>query len=410
MTLPLPSATLDAATWAAAHDELVALLRDLIRIPSINPPDPPGPELDAAVFIADRLRAEGLDPEVLEPFPGRGSVVARLHGDGTGGEPLLLLSHLDVVPARVEDGWSHDPFAADIADGYLWGRGAVDMKQMVAMEMIVVALLARRARSAGLDPARDPIPGLRRDILFACTADEEAGGRQGAKWLADHRPETLRAAGALNECGGVSMDLGGRRFYPIQVAEKGFEVFKIHVHGTWGHGSMPREDNAAVMAAEVVRRMAVPGEPRLTDVMRRFLDAVAAALPPEQAELVAAIGGDDPRRSEAAIRSLCDPMYARALGRPAPRFDQPRRDPRRHQVQRDPGRGRDRDRRPHAPGHDPRGRPRGGPGPARRPRAPLRAGARHRPTAGHRPRRRRALRAHGVRRSVPTTPTASRSR
>ncbi len=314
MTSPLPSAAIDATAWAAAHDELVALLRDLIRIPSINPPDPPGPELDAAVFIADRLRAEGLDPEVLEPFPGRGNVVARLHGDGTGGDPLLLLSHLDVVTAHAEDGWTHDPFAADVADGYVWGRGAVDMKQMVAMEMIVVALLARRARAAGLDPASDPIPGLRRDVLFACTADEEAGGREGAKWLADNRPETLQAAGALNECGGVSMDLGGRRFYPIQVAEKGFEVFKIHVHGTWGHGSMPRDDNAAVMAAEVVRRMAVPGEPRLTDVMREFLDAVRAALPPDQAKLVAAIGGDDPRRSEAAIRALCDPMYARALG------------------------------------------------------------------------------------------------
>ena len=157
------------------------------------------------------------------------------------------------------DGWTHDPFAADIADGYVWGRGAVDMKQMVALEVMVVALLARRARAAGLDPARDPIPGLRRDVLFACTADEEAGGRDGAGWLAANRPETLRAAGALNEAGAVCVDLAGRRFYPIQVAEKGFEVFRIHVHGTWGHGSMPRDDNAAVMAAEAVRRLAAPG-------------------------------------------------------------------------------------------------------------------------------------------------------
>ena len=186
------------------------------------------------------------------------------------------------------------------------------MKQMVALELEVVLLLARRARAAGLDPSRDPIPGLRRDVLFTCTADEEAGGRAGARWLADHRPETLQAGGALNECGGVSMVLAGRRFYPIQVAEKGFEVFRIHVKGTWGHGSMPRDDNAAVLASEVVRRMAVPGEPRLTEVMRRFLDAVREAVPPEQAELVDAIAGDDPRRAEAAIRALCDPMYARA--------------------------------------------------------------------------------------------------
>ena len=313
-TAPLPSSGLEPAAWEAAHEELVALLRDLIRIPSINPPDPAGPELDAARHLAAVLRAEGLDPEVIEPVPGRGSVVARLRGDGTGGDPLLLLSHHDVVPADVADGWTHDPFAADIEDGYVWGRGAVDMKQMVALEMMVVALLARRARAAGLDPARDPIPGLRRDVLFACTADEEAGGRDGAGWLAANRPETLRAAGALNEAGAVSVDLAGRRFYPIQVAEKGFEVFRIHVHGTWGHGSMPRDDNAAVMAAEAVRRLAIPGEPRLTAPMRPSSTGSGRQLPPDAAELVDAVSGDDPRRSEAAIRSLCDPMYARAMG------------------------------------------------------------------------------------------------
>jgi acetylornithine deacetylase/succinyl-diaminopimelate desuccinylase-like protein len=309
---PLPSAGIDAAGWADAHDHLTRLLRDLIRIPSVNPPDPPGPELDAAHRIADELRAAGLAPEVHEPVGGRGSVTARLRGNGTGGEPLLLLSHLDVVPAG-PDGWTHAPFDADVADGYVWGRGAVDMKAMVAMELEVVRLLAARTRAAGLDPAGDAVPGLRRDVLFACTADEEAGGWQGAGWLADHRPDTLRAAGALNEAGGVSLELAGRRLYPIQVAEKGFEVFRITVHGAWGHGSMPREDNAAVMAAEAVIRLAKPGEPRLTAPVRRLLAEVAAALPPEEAALVEAIGGDDPRRSDAAIRTLCDPMYARAL-------------------------------------------------------------------------------------------------
>ncbi|MEW6223350.1 MAG: M20/M25/M40 family metallo-hydrolase [Chloroflexota bacterium] len=309
---PLPSSTLGADRWAAAHEELVAFLRDLIRIPSVNPPDPPGPELEAAHLVAGRLRAEGLAAEVLEGFPGRGNVIARLRGDGTGGEPLLLLSHLDVVPAN-PDGWTHAPFAADVADGYVWGRGAVDMKQMVAQEVMVLVLLARRARAAGLDPATDPVPDLRRDVLFACTSDEEAGGHQGAGWLVDQRPEALRAAAALNEAGGVSAELAGRRFYPIQVAEKGFEVYRIHVHGTWGHGSMPRDDNAAVLAAEAVTRLARPGEPRVTAPMRRLLAEIAAALPPDRATLVEAIGGDDPRRADAAIRALCDPMYARAL-------------------------------------------------------------------------------------------------
>lgn len=308
----LPSAALDSVTWDAAHEQLIAFLRDLVRIPSINPPDPPGPETQAALRIAAELRTEGLDPEIIEPVPGRGTVTVRLRGDGTGGDALLLLSHLDVVPADPAL-WTHDPFDADVAGGYVWGRGTVDMKAMVAMEVMVVVLLARRARAAGLDPARDPIPGLRRDVLFTCSADEEAGGTDGASWLAQHRPDTLRAAGALNEAGGVSMDLAGRRFYPIQVAEKGFEVFRITVHGTWGHGSMPRDDNAAVMAAEAVRRLAAPGEPRVTPVMRRLLDQLAASLPPDAAALARAIGDDDPRRSDAAVRALCDEMYARAL-------------------------------------------------------------------------------------------------
>src|SRR6185312_6184363 len=177
----------------------------------------------------------------------------------------------------------------------------------------VVGLLAAEARAAGLDPARDPIPGLRRDVLFTCTADEEAGGLAGAKWVADNRPEWLRAAGAVNECGGVSATIGGRRLYPIQVAEKGFAAYRIAVRGTWGHGSMPRDDNAAVLAAAVIERLAVPGRVRLTPVMARFLDLVAAELPPEVAPILAGLAGDDPGRAEAALAIACDPMVARAL-------------------------------------------------------------------------------------------------
>ena len=308
----LPSAALGADAWAAAHDELVGLLRDLIRIPSINPPDPPGAELEVAEHLARVLRAEGLEPEVVEPVPGRGTVHVRLRGDGTGGDPFLLLSHLDVVPV-VPHGWTHAPFAADIADGYVWGRGAVDMKSMVAMEAVVVILLARRALAAGLDPASDPIPGLRRDVLFTCSADEEAGGTDGAKWLVEHRPDMLRAAGAVNEAGGVSVELAGRRFYPVMTAEKGRETYRISVHGTWGHGSMPRDDNAAVLAAEAIIRLASPGEPRMTGPMRALLDGVEAILPPEAAALARAISDEDPRRADAAVSRLCDEMYARAL-------------------------------------------------------------------------------------------------
>ena len=309
-----PSHQIDETAWTIASEELVETVRELIRIRSINPPAPDAPdgELVAARSIEAMLVAAGLEPEVIEPEPGRGSVHVRLHGDGSGGDPLLLLSHLDVVPAPPER-WSHDPFAADLADGYIYGRGAVDMKAMVAMELGVVRLLAGEARAVGRDPARDPIPGLRRDVLFTCTADEEAGGMAGAKWVVEHRPEWLRAAGALNECGGVSATIAGRRLYPIQVAEKGFAAYRIAIRGTWGHGSMPREDNAAVLAAAVIARLAIAGPTRLTPVMARFLDLAAAVLPSDAGTILRALAGDDPARAEAALAVACDPMYARAL-------------------------------------------------------------------------------------------------
>ena len=210
------------------------------------------------------------------------------------------------------DLWTHDPFGGDVADGYVWGRGAVDMKGMVALELSVIRMLAAEARAAGRDPASDPIPGLTRDVLFASTADEEAGGVQGAGWVAANRPEWLRAAGALNEAGGVSMELAGRRFYPIQVAEKGFIRYRITVSGTWGHGSMPREDNAAVRAAEVVRRLAPLEAPRLTPVMERLFATASERLPAESARLLQRVRSPSEEESDAAIAALCEPSLGRA--------------------------------------------------------------------------------------------------
>jgi len=308
----LPSATLDATAWAAAHDRLVASLRDLIRIPSINPPDPPGGELAAASYLAGALGDAGVPAVVHEPVPGRGSVTARLRGDGTGGAPLLLLSHLDVVPAPSER-WTHDPFAAEIADGWLYGRGAVDMKDLVAMELEVMRLLAGEARASGRDPATDPVPGLRRDVLFASTADEEAGGFAGAAWLAMDQPETLRAAASINEAGGVAVYAGERRLYPIQVAEKGTTVYRLTFHGTWGHGSMPRADNAALLAAEAITRLAVPLPARLTPVTRSFLDGAIAATDGPAKRLLAVIAEGAATASAKTLDQVCLPIYGRAL-------------------------------------------------------------------------------------------------
>ncbi len=309
------SGAIDAADRERAADELVERLRDLIRIPSVNPspPDAPDGELRVARRIAAELADAGLRPEVVEPVPGRGSVSARLRGDGSGGEPLLLLGHLDVVPAPPEL-WTHDPFAADIADGYIWGRGAVDMKNLIAMEIGVVRLLAARARAAGRDPSADPVPGLRRDVIITISADEEAGGHNGAGWIVANRPEWLRAAGAINESGAVTTTFGGRRFYPIGVAEKGYAVYRITVRGTWGHASMPRDDNAALLAAKIVDRLGVQGEPRPTPTMARFLAGMADSLDGEAARILGGLTDRDPRRAETALAGICDADAARLVG------------------------------------------------------------------------------------------------
>jgi len=317
---PRPSAALEGTTWARAHDELIAGLRELLRIRTVNPP---GDEILAARHLEVVLADAGIPSTVVEPVPGRGSIVARLRGNGTGGAPLLLLSHLDVVPAPGA-GWTHDPFGGDLADGYVWGRGAVDMKGMVAMEVAVMRLLAGEARAAGRDPASDPVPGLTRDVILASTADEEAGGVHGAGWMVERHPEWLAAAGALNECGGVAVTVAGTRLWPIQVAEKGFAIYDLEVRGRWGHGSMPGDGgpgaggtvegdaNAFLRAAEVARRLAAPGAPRPTPVMERFLAGAAAALPPEIGAWIRRLAGDGPA-AEAALAALCTDAYCRAL-------------------------------------------------------------------------------------------------
>jgi acetylornithine deacetylase/succinyl-diaminopimelate desuccinylase-like protein len=259
-----------------AREELIDHLRALIRIPTVS-----GDESGAARYLADVVGAEGIAAEVIEPEPQRGSIVARLRGDGSGGGPLLLMSHIDVVPAPVE-GWTHDPFAADVADGYVWGRGAIDMKHMVALELEVMLLLARAARAAGRDPATDPVPGLRRDVIFAATADEEVGGDAGMGWIVDHRPELVRADAAFNEDGGFTVEAFGRRLYPIQVGEKGYAWYHIDVAGTWGHGSMPGDRNAALRAARIVDRLGDPGPIRVVPAVEHAMETLRPFIPEDR--------------------------------------------------------------------------------------------------------------------------------
>ena len=182
--------------WDFTHDRLVASLRDLIRIPSINPPDPARPdgELEAARWLGGALDAVGIPSTVYEPVPGRGSVVGRLRGDGTGGLPLLLLSHLDVVPASPE-GWTRDPFAGDIVDGWLYGRGAGDMKSGFAMVLLAVEALRRAAPAA-----------LGGSLVFVSAIEEECTGNG---TLASIRAGVLGDAVLLPEPTGLDLLLGG---------------------------------------------------------------------------------------------------------------------------------------------------------------------------------------------------------
>jgi acetylornithine deacetylase/succinyl-diaminopimelate desuccinylase-like protein len=225
-------------------DRVVEICRDLIRIPSVNAGDQQGPgERAAAEYVAELLTDLGAAPQIVESAPGRANVLARIEGADRSRPSLLVHGHLDVVPAMAED-WSVPPFAGEIRDDYLWGRGAVDMKDMDA---IIIATLERLHRD-GRKPARD--------IVLAFTADEEAGGRFGAHWLAEHHREHFAdASHAVGEVGGFSITLGDQRLYLIESAEKGIAWLRLLADGQAGHGSMVAPSNAIVHLAEAVARI-----------------------------------------------------------------------------------------------------------------------------------------------------------
>jgi acetylornithine deacetylase/succinyl-diaminopimelate desuccinylase-like protein len=298
--------------WDGATADCVDHLRALIRIPSVNPPgvadgaagrDSTGGETAVAAYCAEVLTSGGIAADVLETTPGRGSCFARLPATVPDPDPpLILLSHVDVVPVDAES-WSHDPFGGELIDGVVWGRGAVDMKDMVAMELSVMLALARAGG------------GRSRDLIFAAVADEEAGGLFGAAhWVAE-RPDLFGdapgrpAAAALNEVGGYSMTIGGRRVFAIQVAEKGIAWTRLVASGTTGHGSMPHPDNAAVKLAEAVTRLAAAPHPaRLTPVVEGFLVALGLGA------VVASIRSGDEAAAFAALEATVDdPVLRRSI-------------------------------------------------------------------------------------------------
>ena len=242
--------------------EVVDICRDLIRMDTTNYGDGTGPgERKAAEHVAALLDEVGIESELVESEPGRTSLVARWGGGA--GAPLLLHGHLDVVPADPDD-WQVDPFSGEIRDGYLWGRGAVDMKDFDAMLLSVV-----RARTrAGAVPERP--------MVLCFTADEEAGGHKGAEYLVnEHRDLLEGCTEAIGEVGGFSTTVRGRRLYLIEAAEKGMAWMRLTARGNAGHGSMRHPDNAVTTLAEAVARLGRHEWPvRLTPSMQVLLSAV----------------------------------------------------------------------------------------------------------------------------------------
>ena len=265
--------------------DAVELLRELIRYDTTNPP---GNEEACVAHIEALLREHGIESERYEKAPGRPNLVAR-HAGANGGPPLVLQGHVDVVTTAGQP-WSRPPFAAEVADGYVWGRGALDMKSGVAMMV-----------SAFLD-AHDS--GSATPLVLVILADEENGGDFGARFLAEEHPEVFGGARhALGEFGGATQWIGGRRFYPIQVAEKQMCWLRAHVRGAGGHGALGVKGGAMRRLGDVLRTLDRRQPPvHITPVVREWFSQMAAAAPRWQALLLRRLL--NPRTADLAVRAL----------------------------------------------------------------------------------------------------------
>jgi acetylornithine deacetylase/succinyl-diaminopimelate desuccinylase-like protein len=288
---------------ATAQTEVADLLSDLIRINTSNPTHPERP---AAEWVAQRLDEVGIASQIIESEPGRASTIARIAGTDPSRKPLLIHGHLDVVPADASE-WSVDPFAGEVRDGYIWGRGAVDMKDMDAMTLALVREWARTGR-------KPP-----RDIVLAFVADEEAGGVRGAHWLVDNHPELFAdCTEAISEVGGYSVSVGGDlRLYLIQTAEKGIGWLRLRASGRPGHGSLVHDDNAVTRLAAAVSRIGSHEFPLLvTDTVRRLLEEINAVtgldIDPDDPEPGLSKLGTVARMIGATIRNTANPTMLQA--------------------------------------------------------------------------------------------------
>jgi acetylornithine deacetylase/succinyl-diaminopimelate desuccinylase-like protein len=262
--------TLDQLKWEEIFSEAEGILRTLIQFQTVNPP---GNERPAAHYLAELLRHEGLEPEIYEGAPTRTNLVCRLRGTGER-PPLQLDGHLDVVPAD-ESQWTHPPFAADVADGYIWGRGALDMKQTVTMSLMCLFLFKRLGFR------------FKRDIIFTAVADEEVGGTYGAKYLIDNHADAIRAEYCLGEIGGFSLSAFGKNFYPVQVAEKGVCWFELVARGKAGHGSVLDPESSVIRLSEAILKLSRQTLPRHKTAVAEHLVATVLATQPFPSRILA---------------------------------------------------------------------------------------------------------------------------
>jgi acetylornithine deacetylase/succinyl-diaminopimelate desuccinylase-like protein len=259
--------------------DAVELLQRLIRFDTVNPP---GNEAEAQDFLRGLLSESGWECELLSAREGRPNLVARLSGEAEG-PVLAMICHVDTVPAEPSE-WTHDPWSGDLDDGYVWGRGALDMKDQVAAEV-----------AAGVRLGRDGWRPQRGDLLIVVTADEEMGAHAGAKWLCEEQPEKVRCDYVVNEGAGLAIEFEDRRFYTLAVGEKGVFRFNLRTHGVAGHGSLPAVgDNALLKLAPLIDRLRNQPTHDLTADSSLFLERLLGEVPADLDAALERISSGDP--------------------------------------------------------------------------------------------------------------------
>ena len=282
-----------AIDWTAVEAETLAQLQALIRFDTTNPP---GNELPVAEHIIRTLESAGIEARLLMPLPKRAAVYARLKGNGSR-RPVMLLAHMDVVGVEREK-WSCDPFGGVVRDGYVYGRGAIDDKGMLAANFIAMLTLKREVVDKGIE--------LSRDVVFLATADEETGGACGMRWLVENHRDLLDVEFAINEGGRTRIIEGGRRYLAIQTAEKISHMVTVTARGPAGHSAIPLEGNAIFLLGRALARLGDYREPvTLTITTRRFFELLSRMWPvDEEARAMADLVSADVSSSERGARLL----------------------------------------------------------------------------------------------------------